>query len=1629
MTYDPSIFNINPYYDDFSHQSGFLRVLFRPGYSVQGRELTQAQTILQNQISKIGDHLFKDGSRVLGAGINVRTTSTVRITVASLTAAGVTDYTDLIGNEINTVSTKARIVNFLPTSAGGSSTHILASVDFLNGVSFAAGGVTYSDGSALTLVGTTETGKLVTVSEGIFYIDGFFVRSETESLTPSRVVGLTLDAGWSGGSLFEALDTRIGYQITRDTVTSQENTTLQDPSIGSSNYNAPGADRYKITVDLIQSGLTAQVDDFLELLRFEKGKITKKSERVSYAEIEKTLARRTFDESGSYIVKPFDLRITDDGGSTLGVLVGGGKAYVLGHELETQYPKNVEISKAQTLKSETSINIPMQIGNYVGVCMGASASSGITFSTKLSGVAAGGSISASALVTFRTISGAVQATGYVHAAIPVTSSGLSSGYNYNLYLYGITGSIAGASSGAIYNGLTAGQTLGTFVPMGSGSTFPEISDANNQSLVFEITPGYAISQITNIVSPTKIWTDLISSGSGYSVLGDNATVSVSLDISKFSDTISSSHIEFPTSGVATSDITVVNSQGRALFVGNVTGSHVSSTTSTFGFTYADGGSSPTTGGFTSGNLRFLVPVKYKTDTVNTAKIRTKTSTAFTESGVGLLKSSATTVNGRSVLTTSYRDVYAISSIESSLSGTTTDITDIFELDDGQKEAYYDLSIIVVKPSYQSSFTGLSANTQFTVTGSYFAHGGEPSAPFAGATSYIGVSFSGIPIFTNPRTGKSVSLANCLDFRHTGITSGAVTLKPYNSTLPGVLSYSHYLPRTDKLCLKTDPSDGSPLFFSVSGTPDMSPVAEATPSDSIVLYSLSIPAYTHNATDVTVTPYENKRFTMQDIGKIEKRVDDVEVFAKLSISESEIESRALKTITSANTEPIKTSIFAEEFVGHSIGDVSSHEHICSVDFELGELRPYFTPSFIAFSGYNYVNNTQMSSDGLITLSYSSDSYIENTASTKQIVVNSSNTLNWLGFAKITESVSPNYDLTYRPVTQTNALSENDNWIGSNALNAKGFGTQWNDWESQWTGIEDIQTEQDDVQNENLKLPRIKSLSVVPNINSGSVTNAIQRTIIGLDENISNRMRISRLKNRIKNRIGSRIVDSSVLAYIPAKGLTLDVYGLKPGSTNLSVYFDGVSVKSGLSADEYGSVGCTFDISANTFLAGEKLVRITDNSDPENAVTSADVAFYSKGLLNQRDSGSYSTRPPIFRRQTVSSETIYKDPFLRDFSGDVLENSQYSDPLSQTFFVDVKNNPEGIFISSVDLYFSAKDSYLPVTVQIRPTVNGYPSSCVCLPFSTTTVLPVSVGVNATAPTATAFTFSSPVYLEPGEYALCILTNSNNYSVHAVDTGFNAESSGSSTAGRVGGNSKVGSLYTSTSIGLASVDNASELMFKMNKCVFTTQGSFGVSTSNVTNKQVIKINASEIIPYGCGVTRTIADGTSNIVIGNNTNVYPTTLLGGSTLTVAMTGNINCSPIVDTQTFCGVGVAMQCGTPDSSYVTRVVSVDSEISNGLCVFVQENTPVSTSSIVVSYRVCPVGQADILTRAWTVLTRNVPAVISGSDLDYTEGIYSDTLSEPFTSYQIKIDLQSSLTPPTYHQTPAVRSLRCVSFVV
>jgi len=1657
MAYDPSIFNINPYYDDFDSAKGFLRVLFKPGYAVQARELTQLQTILQNQLSRVGDHLFKDGSRIVGGGITVRNASFLMVDVGvDSPLYGVTDFEPLVGGTLTATeeTTSAKVVGYIAPDSN-SDGYLVLIVDFYSGSEFSATAVNLVNSPDVSYTGTNALAlatdsfasgscKVVSVAEGIFYINGFFVRTGLQQFTPYRLSSdesyRDLEFASVADEAFAELSKKIGFTVTNDNVTEQEDSSLRDPAIGSYNYNAPGADRYTVVLSLDQKDLSETPSDFVELLRFEGGRVTKKVERVTYGEIENALARRTFDESGSYTVRPFEVQVRANDTTNYSLSIGSGKSYVLGHEVENQYPQVVALPKARTTASNIE-TFPYTVGNYIDATVGGASNLGQTFADNLHTIGSG-----SALVRFLNASRTVVGTARVHGVNPVSTG------TYRLFLYGISGSVTSGRTGYIYSDLT-GFTLGAFFTNPAGSNLTAPKDTVNSSLVYEIKPGYAIKDIDSLTVYGKLVSDdLTVSYTGTPNNGTDTAVYTVNKTSDFDSLDSAVPYRFKDYGTSTSaveirQIGIVNNDGGCAVISNGTLSG-GGNTDTITLTLTNSTDSGW-GGFTAGNIRLIVPVVYTPDLTVSGQYRTKTSTNTIKTFAASAdrKGNPSTDASSVYYEFDRADVYAVSSViaTNTTDNSTVNVTADFELDDGQRETHYGLSRLYLKPTAATEARYSSSNINLTVSYSYFAHGGLASAPFVGALSYAGIPYENIPVFTNPRTGKTVSLANCLDFRHSGPTAATVRIKPYGANVDFVVAentavtYNHYLPRIDKLCVKADPDDGSALFFLVQGTPDLSPVAPPDPQDALVLSTITVPAYTHNTTDVVLDPVETKRFTMADLGKMEKRIDDVEVFAKLSLSESELESRSLKTSASA-TEPLKTSIFVDEFYGHSVGDVTDSLYTCSVDFERGELRPFFTTQSVNLIDTtpitdddevsdpetSSISNIAVSTDGVLTLQYTVTPYVENLFYTKTVKINPSNTVNWLGFMKLSSSVNPFFDTGYRPLIKTNSLMENDNWQSANPSNLRGFGTQWNDWDSIWTGIEDVEEEQDEIQKRVFELPRFTTDSAIPSRNSGSNRIGANRTAESVNQKTSNFIKTRKLKNRIKYRVGSRLVDRSVLPYIPTTTVSATVHGLKPNTTGLSVYFDGVSVTAGVSTDANGSASFSFGITAGAYSVGEKTVRISDAAVTENAVIAADATYYCTGLLRQRENGCVSVLPPEVRRQTVSSEAISRDPFNRDI--DSVEANHWSDPLSQTFFVDKKLYPDGLMLKSVSLYFAAKDSALPVTVQIRPTVSGYPSPSVVMPFSTVTKIPSEVTATATAPQATNFQFSSPVYLEPGEYALCVLTNSSSYELFAADSSVNANANTDAVGGRAGNNQTVGTLFAPQGIGAAVADNATDLMFALGRCDFSQSTSGNIQYRNLstcTGAHVLKFYAPEIVPNSCSVSRTI--GSYSFL--NNEAVYPSTTLTAPNLQYTLTrGNLSAvSPVVYLNSLYGAAVTQ---STSGRYVSRVVELPDDLhSKGLAVFLDENTP-SGSSTRVYYRYSETGEEDIFFKPWSAVSRTNPTFASTSELDFREGAFRVTAGTTFGSYQIRVDTLKS-TPGnwgSYYRTPCVKNIRVVSFI-
>jgi hypothetical protein len=395
MAYDPEIFNVDPYYDDYDPSKKFLRILYKPGYAVQARELTQNQTIGQSQIQRFADHVFKDGSIVSESQVFLNDGQFVR--VGSLTGYAGVDISDFDGltatvNGKNTI----RVIHTLSGLSGSNKDtgSILFFSEYLNGTTgFALGDTIRSNfnGTEITALVTGGTSTynyyadapntlpafgdafIVGVDEGVRYIKGYFVNHDAQTIAPYETIGETANTYRK----FNEIDSTIKFDVTDSIVTATDDTSLNDPAFGSYNYAAPGADRYKIDLTLNHIPLSTTGD--YVLMNIENGEATYKTNYPEYNVLADTLARRTYDESGNYTVEDFPISVEDITGdsneSQLKVRIGKGKAYIFGYEFTNFGVKSLTAEKARGIRSIESTNrqqIPFVIGNNVSVTINSS---------------------------------------------------------------------------------------------------------------------------------------------------------------------------------------------------------------------------------------------------------------------------------------------------------------------------------------------------------------------------------------------------------------------------------------------------------------------------------------------------------------------------------------------------------------------------------------------------------------------------------------------------------------------------------------------------------------------------------------------------------------------------------------------------------------------------------------------------------------------------------------------------------------------------------------------------------------------------------------------------------------------------------------------------------------------------------------------------------------------------------------------------------------------------------------------------------------------------------------------------------------------------------------------------------
>ena len=398
--------NVNPYYDDFDKNDNFYKVLFKPGYPVQARELTGLQSILQNQIESFGSHLFKEGSMVIPGGVTCDNAfTTVKVNPDHL-GVDITVYLDAIVTANGGKGTKVRgqssevvgtikgyilppeedveeITLFVKYRDGGSDGQTVVFNDgevLILQENVTYGNTTLNSGdTVLTLVSndSTNTGYSVGVAEGVYFIRGTFVDVPTSQIL--------LDPYNNEPSY------RVGFDILEEIITSDDDTSLNDNAKGYTNYAAPGADRLKLSVKLAKKSLLDYDDtNFVELVRVDQGVIKKLQNKSEYSVIKDYFAKRTFEESGSYAVTPFTVDVveslnneTGNGGlyiegqkteqgndpsdDLMSVRVSAGTAYVRGFDVDLVGSTVVDVEKPRSTKTIDGALIPFGMGSLLKV--------------------------------------------------------------------------------------------------------------------------------------------------------------------------------------------------------------------------------------------------------------------------------------------------------------------------------------------------------------------------------------------------------------------------------------------------------------------------------------------------------------------------------------------------------------------------------------------------------------------------------------------------------------------------------------------------------------------------------------------------------------------------------------------------------------------------------------------------------------------------------------------------------------------------------------------------------------------------------------------------------------------------------------------------------------------------------------------------------------------------------------------------------------------------------------------------------------------------------------------------------------------------------------------------------------
>ena len=807
----------------------------------------------------------------------------------------------------------------------------------------------------------------------------------------------------------------------------------------------------------------------------------------------------------------------------------------------------------------------------------------------------------------------------------------------------------------------------------------------------------------------------------------------------------------------------------------------------------------------------------KTKTLNSNETVDITSQTIIEGGtIGLGKADVYRIN----------NVYMSGSFGANATSSDTDITSRFNLDTGQRDNFYDIGRLQLKPG------AIRPTGRLLVDFDYFSHG---SGDYFDVDSYSGViDYENIPSYTSDTTGQTFQLRDCLDFRprvddattinsgysdrsYDGTGASTVNVVQFNSDV--TTDFEYYLNRIDKIFITRDGQ-----LKVVKGASAVNPLTPGNLEGHLHLATLNIPSYTLNTDQVVVTKQDNRRFTMRDIGRLEKRIQNIEYYTQLSLLEADAQS--LQIQDADGFDRFKNGFVVDNFTGHNVGDVGNNDYKLSIDRGRGEARTPFNEDIIELeevdddgtaitSTDRTAGNYQLTGD-LITLPYTETTVIEQPFATKTENLNPFFVFNWIGNIDLDPPLDEWKETERAPDLVVNLNGTFDNiarelGLTNSNISSIPFGTEWNEWQDQWSG-----NPRTDRVNDTLTT----SVDVVQT-RSGIRTDLVPQTVT--------------------QSLGDRVVSVNFVPFIRSRDITFEAYGLRP-NTQVYPFFDNIDVSSYVTPDE-GEIGGNLISTPNGYVkgvfsipdpktdsnprwrTGNRVFRLTSsdtNADltASPTATSAEADYSAKGLQETVRDVIASTREATVVRTTVS-QNRNTTRVIRTVQIEQ-NNGNGGDPLAQSFIIDEN---DGVFVTSINVYFATKSDTIPVRAEIRNMVNGYPGTTI-LPFARKYLNPSSVNTSADGSVATTFTFNSPVYLQEGtEYCIVLYSDSQDYTVYVARLGGTVIGSDRTVSKQPA----MGVLFKSANNRTWSAEQMEDLKFTMKKAVFDTSSSGTLTLSN--------------------------------------------------------------------------------------------------------------------------------------------------------------------------------------------------------